>query len=355
MRTAEYVILVRLFLNKEVVISDNEKDDRQEPTATAALPGDRDLLLGLQRRMLEIRFFEDEVMRLFMANLVRGSTHLCQGQEAVAVGACSALRAGDTMTCTYRGHGAVLAMGAPLDRTMAEILGKAEGLCGGKGGSMHLTDLSVGALGSFAIVGAHLPFATGAALSAQHLGTGAVSVAFFGDGTTNIGAFHEAMNLASIWKLPVVFICENNLYGEYSPLASTTPVERLADRASSYAMSAQRVDGNDVLAVREAIGAAAARARDGAGPTMVEALTYRQKGHSRTDAGAYRPPGELDEWLARDPIARFERLLVEAGVASASELAELRDRTATAVREATERAVAWSEPSLDERHDDVFA
>jgi TPP-dependent pyruvate/acetoin dehydrogenase alpha subunit len=315
----------------------------------------RELLLGLYRRMLEIRFFEDEVMRLFMQNLVRGSTHLYQGQEAVAVGACSALRPGDTMTCTYRGHGAVLAMGAPLDRSMAEILGKENGLCRGKGGSMHLTDIGVGALGSFAVVGAHLPFTAGAALAAQYLGTGAVSVAFFGDGTTNIGAFHEALNLASVWKLPVIFVCENNLYGEYSPLASTTPVERLTDRAASYAMTAQRVDGNDVLAMREAIAAAAARARDGEGPTFVEALTYRQKGHSRTDAGAYRPPGELEEWLARDPIARFERVLIEAGVASSTELAELSERTEAVVREATERATAWSEPAADERFEDVFA
>jgi TPP-dependent pyruvate/acetoin dehydrogenase alpha subunit len=352
----EYVILRRLFLNKQIVISDDENDDGQhEPVGTAVLPGDRALLLDLQRRMLEIRFFEDEVMRLFMLNLVRGSTHLCQGQEAVSVGACSALREGDTMTCTYRGHGAVLAMGAPLDRTMAEILGKAEGLCGGKGGSMHLTDFSVGALGSFAIVGAHLPFATGAALSAQQLGTGAVSIAFFGDGTTNIGAFHEALNLAAVWKLPVIFVCENNLYGEYSPLASTTPVERLADRAASYAMAAQRVDGNDVLAMRESISVAATRARDGDGPTLVEALTYRQKGHSRTDAGAYRPPGELEEWLARDPIARFERLLTEAGAASSAELAELSERAEAVVREATERAVAWSEPDPDERFKHVFA
>jgi acetoin:2,6-dichlorophenolindophenol oxidoreductase subunit alpha len=336
------------------MISDDENIRVQPHVSTAALP-ERGLLLDLQRRMLEIRFFEDEVMRLFMLNLVRGSTHLCQGQEAVSVGTCSALREGDTMTCTYRGHGAVLAMGAPLDRTMAEILGKAEGLCGGKGGSMHLTDLSVGALGSFAIVGAHLPFAAGAALSAQHLGTGAVSVAFFGDGTTNIGAFHEALNLAAIWKLPVIFVCENNLYGEYSPLASTTPVERLADRASSYAMTAERVDGNDVLAVRDAVEAAAARARDGKGPTMLEALTYRQKGHSRTDAGAYRPPGELDEWLARDPIARFERLLTEVGVVTSAELAELRERTEALVREATERALAWSEPDAGRRLEDVFA
>ena len=192
-------------------------------------------------------------------------------------------------------------------------------------------------------------------MSAQQLETGAVSIAFFGDATTNIGAFHEALNLAAVWKLPVVFVCENNLYGEYSPLASTTPVERLADRAASYAMSAQRVDGNDVLAVREAVVAAVARARDGEGPTMLEALTYRQKGHSRTDAGTYRPPGELEEWLARDPIARFERLLIDAGVASGTELAELRERTEADVRAATERAIAWSEPEAKQRFEDVFA
>jgi acetoin:2,6-dichlorophenolindophenol oxidoreductase subunit alpha len=333
----------------------NDENGGLEPTATAVAPTDRELLLGLQRRMLEIRFFEDEVMRLFMLNLVRGSTHLYQGQEAVAVGACCALRSGDTMTCTYRGHGAVLAMGAPLDRSMAEILGKAQGLCGGKGGSMHLTDLSVGALGSFAIVGAHLPFATGAALSAQQLGTGAVSLAFFGDGTTNIGAFHEALNLASVWKLPVIFVCENNLYGEYSPLASTTPVERLSERAASYAMPAYRVDGNDVLAVREATATAAASARAGEGPTMLEALTYRQKGHSRTDAGAYRRPGELEEWLERDPIARFERFLADSGIASGAELAELREHAEAVVRDATERALSWREPEPKERLDDVFA
>jgi pyruvate dehydrogenase E1 component alpha subunit len=334
----------------DVVISDS-----------ARLPGEgsdqeeRELLLSLHRRMLEIRLFEDEVMRLFMQNLVRGSTHLYQGQEAVAVGACSMLHPGDTMTCTYRGHGAVLAMGAPLDRSMAEILGKANGLCQGKGGSMHLTDVSVGALGSFAVVGAHLPFTAGTALAAQYLGTGAVSLAFFGDGTTNIGAFHEALNLAAIWKLPAVFVCENNLYGEYSPLATTTPVDRLADRAGAYAMAAEQVDGNDVLAVRTVVGAAVERARAGDGPSLIEALTYRQKGHSRTDPGAYRPPGELERWLERDPISLVERVLTERGVVSTDELDRLRAETAEAVRAATDRALSWPDPDPDERFEDVYA
>jgi TPP-dependent pyruvate/acetoin dehydrogenase alpha subunit len=322
-------------------------------TAETAL--DRETMLGLYSRMLEIRYFEDEVERLFLQNLVRGSTHLCQGQEGVVVGACSALRDGDSMTCTYRGHGAVLALGAPLDRTMAEILGKAAGLCGGKGGSMHLTDMKIGALGSFAVVGAHLPITVGAALAAQYKNTGAVSIAFFGDGATNIGAFHEALNLASIWKLPAIFICENNLYGEYSPLASTTPVERLSDRAGSYAMASERIDGNDVLLVRATVEAAAARARNGHGPTLIEALTYRQKGHSRTDPGAYRPPGELDRWLERDPILLFQQYLEQSGTADADSLTELRDAAAKRVQEATADARSWAEPAPDERLENVFS
>jgi acetoin:2,6-dichlorophenolindophenol oxidoreductase subunit alpha len=316
---------------------------------------DRLGLLDLYRRMVEIRIFEDEVLRLFNRNLVRGSTHLCQGQEAVSVGACTALRKGDTMTCTYRGHGAVLAMGAPLDRSMGELLGKAGGLCGGKGGSMHLTDLSVGALGSFAIVGAHLPFACGTAFAAQFQGTGAVSLCFFGDGTTNIGAFHEAMNLASIWKLPVIFVCENNLYGEYSPVAATTPIERLADRAASYAMASVRIDGNDVIAVHGAVTDACASARANKGPTLIEAMTYRQQGHSRSDPGLYRPEGELDRWLDRDPIARFGKILNESHGIGTDELESIRTSAASAVADATARAMAWPEPEPGERFSDLWS
>jgi pyruvate dehydrogenase E1 component alpha subunit len=315
---------------------------------------ERAALLEHHRRMLEIREFEDAVMRLFARNLVRGSTHLCQGQEAVTVGACSALRAGDTMTCTYRGHGAVLAMGAPLDRAMAEILGKADGLCAGKGGSMHLTDVGIGALGSFAIVGAHLPFACGTALAAQTLATGSVSLCFFGDGSTNIGAFHEAMNLASLWKLGIVFVCENNLYGEYSPIATTTPVERLVDRAAAYAMRAEQVDGNDVSAVQAAVAAACEAARGGHGPTFLEALTYRHMGHSRSDPGAYRPEGELERWRERDPITLLEQRLEADGVAQA-DLDDARTAARRAVEEATARALAWPDPQPDDRFESVWA
>jgi pyruvate dehydrogenase E1 component alpha subunit len=300
--------------------------------------------------MVEIRAFEDEVARLFLQQLVRGSTHLYQGQEAVAVGVCSALRPGDTMTCTYRGHGALLAMGAPADRCLAEILGKADGVCGGIGGSMHLTDIDVGAFGSFAIVGAHLPFACGTALASVYRGTDDVSVAFFGDSTTNIGAFHEAMNLAAIWRLPVIFVCENNLYGEYSPLEVTTPLDRLADRAGSYAMPARTIDGNDVLAVRAATEEALSRARAGEGPVFVEALTYRQRGHSRSDPGAYRPDGELERWLRRDPIVLFESELATRGVADVSALADVRAEVEAAIAAMSLEVRDWPAPAPDARY-----
>ncbi len=310
--------------------------------------------LALLRRMLEIRFFEDEVQRLFTKGLVRGTTHLGQGQEAVPVGVCAALRDGDTMTCTYRGHGAVLAMGAPLDEAFGEILGRANGLCRGKGGSMHLTDLRVGALGSYAIVGAHLPITVGAALAARYTKSGAVGVAFFGEGSTNIGAFHEALNLAGIWRLPAVFVCENNLYGEYSPYASTTPVDTIAERAASYGMPGVRIDGNDVEQVRATAIEAVERARSGDGPTLLEAMTYRQVGHSRSDPAKYRPEGELEQWLERDPIVVYERVLSEAGV-DADALASIRASAEEEVAAALERAAASPEPELGSRLEDVYA
>jgi acetoin:2,6-dichlorophenolindophenol oxidoreductase subunit alpha len=310
--------------------------------------------LEMLRAMHEIRLFEQECGRLFARGEVRGTTHLCEGQEAVSVGACRALREGDSMTCTYRGHGATLAMGAPLDESFGEIFGRAQGLCGGKGGSMHLADMRVGALGSHAIVGAHLPIANGAAFEAVYRGTGAVHVTFFGDGSTNIGAFHESMNLAAIWKLPVVFMCENNLYGEYSPLPTTTPIERLADRAAAYGMPGERIDGNRVLEVRDAVAAAAERARAGEGPTLIEAMTYRHKGHSRSDPATYRPEGELEEWLARDPIKLHAEWLAAAGVEQ-GEIDAAEEAARAAVGEALERARSWPEPEADALHEDVWA
>jgi len=306
------------------------------------------------RSMHLIRGFEDEVNAFFAKGLVRGSTHLCQGQEAVSVGACRALAEQDTMTCTYRGHGAVLAKGAPLDRTFAEILGRAGGLCGGKGGSMHLTDTSVGAFGSFAVIGAHLPIANGLALGGRLLGRDSVSLCFFGDGTANIGAFHEALNLAAIWKLPVVFVCENNLYGEYTAIAKTTPIDALADRADSYGMAKARIDGNDVGVVYDTVTDAADRARSGGGPSLIEAMTYRHKGHSRSDPAAYRPDGELESWLEWDPILLHERALGEQGVAEAT-LGEIGTAAAAAVATARDRALSWPEPDAATRLEDVYA
>lgn len=313
-----------------------------------------DRQLDLLRAMLEIRRFEDECHRLFAQGIVRGSTHLGQGQEAVSVGACAALRKGDTMTCTYRGHAATLAMGAPLDRSFGEILGKANGLCGGKGGSMHLTDVGVGAMGAFAIVGGHLPIAAGLGFAARYRRTGAVSVCFFGDGSTNIGAFHETLNLAAIWRLPVVFVCENNLYGEYSPIATTTPIERLADRADAYAMAKAVVDGNDVLAMLAATTEATTRGRAGEGPTLIEALTYRQRGHSRADPATYRPAGELEAWLERDPILVLERTLLDAGIEQGA-IDAVSAAAERAVADALERALAWPDPTPESRLEHVYA
>lgn len=311
--------------------------------------------LRLYRVMLEIRYFEDAVQSLYLKGLVRGTTHLCQGQEAVAVGGCSVLRAGDTMTCTYRGHGAILAMGASVDGSLAEILGRESGLCRGKGGSMHLADLSVGALGSFAVVGAGLAISDGAALSAQYLETGAVSLTFFGDGATNIGAFHEALNLAAVWALPVVFICENNLYGEYSPLRTTTPIDDLSLRAASYGMKGIRVDGNDLIGIRGVVGDAVAAARAGEGPTFVEALTYRHSGHSRSDAGKYRSQEEVNAWLSRDPIPRFADILTSDYHVTEEEIESERTRAEATIARAVEIATASPEPSVAALIEDVFA
>lgn len=322
------------------------------PSLDEGPPRDAERLL---QGMLEIRFFEEHVQKLFSKNLVRGSTHLCQGQEAVSVGVCSALRDGDTMTCTYRGHGAVLAMGAALDRSFAEILGRAGGLCGGRGGSMHLTDVAKGALGSNAIVGAHLPITVGASLSAAVLGTGAVSVSFFGDGATNIGAFHESVNLAAIWKLPAVFVIENNQYGEYSPLASTTPITRLAGRAASYGIPGVVVDGNDVVSVGAVAEQAVERARAGDGPTLIEAETYRQQGHSRSDPAKYRPDGELERWLTRDPIVLLEKAMTAADHQAEARVQKVREAAQETVTAAEARALSWPEPDVEDRFEDVYA
>ena len=311
--------------------------------------------LKLWRSQLEIRHVERRAHDLFLQNLVRGTVHLSIGQEAVAAGFAAAMAPEDYSFCTYRGHAHTLARGAPMAGLLGELMGRQCGLLAGKGGSMHLTSVAHGAMGSYAIVGAHLPIAVGAAWSAQHRGSGQVAVCFFGDGATNIGAFHEALNLAQVWTLPAVFVCENNLYMEYTPIAEVTPVAHpAADRAPAYGMEAAIVDGNDADEVYRAAGAAVARARSGGGPTLVEAKTYRQGGHSRTDPGHYRPAEEVAAWLARDPIPLYRRRLLGFGIAEAA-LDAVEAEVLAAVDAATETAKASPPPPDSALETDVFA
>ena len=294
---------------------------------------DETVRLGMYRMMQEARLFEKRAQDLFLEGLIKGTSHLALGQEAVAAGFAAALRADDLVFCTYRGHAHTLLRGAPMAALMAELMGRATGICGGKGGSMHLTDVSHGAMGSYAIVGAHMPIAAGAAWAAQQRGTGQVVVCFFGDGTTNIGSFHEALNMAAVWRLPVVYVCENNLYMEYTPIGQVTAVEHpAADRAAAYGLERIVVDGNDADEVHETAVRLVGRAREGGGPALVEAKTYRHGGHSRADPAKYRPEDEVREWLARDPIPAYRERLVASGVDAAAideidrEVLELVDR-----------------------------
>ena len=265
--------------------------------------------------MVELRVFEQRVFDLFMEGLVRGTTHLSLGQEAIAAGFAAAMRADDYTFCTYRGHAHTLARGASKLGVLAELMGRGGGLLGGKGGSMHLTSIEHKAMGSYAIVGAHLPIAGGAAWSAQVRQSGQVAVCFFGDGAANIGAFHEALNLAAVWQLPVVFVCENNQYMEYTPIRSVTATEHpAAGRASSYGLECVLIDGNDPDIVFDTAMVAIDKARSGGGPSLIEAETYRLSGHSRADPAKYRPEGELEAWRARDPIPMYRERLMSMSV-----------------------------------------
>jgi pyruvate dehydrogenase E1 component alpha subunit len=305
---------------------------------------DRDLRLRLYRTMLECRLFEQRTHELFLAGLVRGTTHLGIGQEAVAAGFAAAMQPGDWTFCTYRGHNHTLARGVPMTPVLLELVGKQGALMGGKGGSMHLTSVEHGAMGSYAIVGAHLPIAVGAAWSAQYRRSGQVAVCFFGDGTTNIGSFHEALNMAVVWKAPVVFVCENNQYMEYTPIRSVTAVDRpAADRAAAYGLEDLVVDGNDVEAVHAMARATIERARAGEGPSLVEAVTYRHGGHSRADPGTYRPEEEVRAWLARDPIPAQRARLLKSGVEE-EVLARIEAEVKAAVADAEKVAREAPEP-----------
>jgi TPP-dependent pyruvate/acetoin dehydrogenase alpha subunit len=303
--------------------------------------------------MLEIRLVEERIQSLYNEGHIRGSTHLSNGQEAVAVGVAAATRPTDTFTCTYRGHAAALALGLTPTEVIGEICGRIVGCNRGVGGSMHLCGPDVGLLPTFAIVGAGMPIAVGAALTAQSLGTDSIGVAMFGDGSTNIGAFHESLNLASIWQLPVVFVIENNLYGEYSRINLTTPIVDLASRADAYAMPSEVVDGQDVEEVAASMSRAVLRARSGEGPTLLEMKTYRYSGHSRSDPASYRPKEELDAWLARDPISIMANRLIGDGIASHESLTSIREAVGASVEAAVEEVLESPFPLENEMFEHV--
>lgn len=270
----------------------------------------KDKLIRMYRRMQEIRIFEEKLYYLFLNRSMPGTIHQCIGQEAVAVGVCENLQKDDYITTTHRGHGHYIAKGGSLKELMAEMFAKKTGCCKGMGGSMHIAKLSIGILGTGGIVGAGIPIATGATLSAKLRGTKQVVACFFGDGAVNTGAFHEGVNLAAVWKLPVIFVCENNLYGFSMPISRAISIENLADRASGYGIPGKVVDGNDILAVYKSTEEAIRRARAGKGPTLIECKTYRYKGHARFDPAKYRPDEEIKNWLEKDPIPRFKNYLV---------------------------------------------
>ena len=327
-------------------------------TAAAAQPQGSltpELRLKLYRSMYECRVLEKRAYDLFMQNMIKGTSHLALGQEAIAAGFGTAMRADDYTFCTYRGHNHTYVRGVSMAKILGELMGTTAGLMRGKGGSMHLTSVEHGAMGSYAIVGAHLCIAAGAAWSAQFRGSNQVAVCFFGDGTTNIGAFHEALNFAVIWKLPVVFVCENNLYMEYTAIGDVTAVEHpAADRASAYGLEPVLIDGNDVEVVYKTAQRALDVARRGGGPSLIEAETYRHGGHSRADPGKYRPDAEVEAWKARDPIPAYRDKLLQSGVA-AQQIEAIEAHANTLIDAAVEEAKNAPPPDLALAQQDVWA
>ena len=315
----------------------------------------REQALGIYRMMHLIRRFEERVAECFAAGEIPGFIHLSTGQEATPATVCALLEPDDLVGSTHRGHGQCLAKGADPPRVMAELFGRATGCCRGKGGSMHLCDISRGILGTNGVVGANLPIAVGTALASQIRGTRQVTVAFFGDGAANTGAAHEALNLASVWRLPVVFVCENNLYAEFTPQSVHTRAPAIAERAAAYGMRGVRVDGNDVPALFAVAAGAIEAARHGAGPTLIEAMTYRHRGHHEGDPMTYRTREELEAWRARDPIPGFGRWLRECGWLAEAEDAQLASRVQAEVDAATEFARQSPWPVPEAALEDVYA
>jgi pyruvate dehydrogenase E1 component alpha subunit len=310
--------------------------------------------LAQYERMIEIRTLEEQINELFASGEIRGTTHLCIGQEALAVGMASVLRPTDIVSATYRGHGIALALGLSPESVLGEIMGKTVGCCGGVGGSMHLSNMELGLLPTSAIIGGGMPVAAGAALSFQTRGTDDVAVAVFGDGATNIGAFHETLNLAAIWNLPIIFICDNNVYGEYSRIDITTPLEDLHIRGESYRMPHYAIDGMDIAAVQEGIQKAVDHARSGKGPTFIEAKTYRFSGHSRADLALYRPEGELEKWQARDPIKLTEEKLVKEKLVDAAQITKIKEETLKVIRGVVEVCKSAPNPTLASMFQNIY-
>ena len=310
--------------------------------------------LAQYERMIEIRTLEEQINELFASGEIRGTTHLCIGQEALAVGMASVLRPTDIVSATYRGHGIALALGLSPESVLGEIMGKTVGCCGGVGGSMHLSNMELGLLPTSAIIGGGMPVAAGAALSFQTRGTDDVAVAVFGDGATNIGAFHETLNLAAIWNLPIVFICDNNVYGEYSRIDITTPLEDLHHRGESYRMPHYSIDGMDIAAVQEGIQKAVDHARSGKGPTFIEAKTYRFSGHSRADLALYRPEGELEKWQARDPIKLTEEKLIKEKLVDATQINEIKEETLKVIKGVVEVCKSAPNPTLASMFQNIY-
>ncbi len=314
----------------------------------------KEKLLWIYERMRLIRAFEDRVADLFAAGKLPGFVHLYAGEEAIAVGVCAHLTDRDYITSTHRGHGHCIAKGVDVNAMMAELYGKATGACKGKGGSMHIADVDKGMLGANGIVGGGGPLACGSGLTAKVLGTDQVTVCFYGDGAAEQGTMHESMNLASIWKLPVIFVCENNLYAESTPWTYHGATKSFADRATAYNMPGVLVDGSDVFAVYEAAGEAVARARRGDGPTLIEARAFRYYGHFQGDAMTYRTEEEVASYRARDPIAQFRKRVLERGLVSEDELAEIDARVAQAIDEAVRYAEESPYPAPEECLTDVY-
>lgn len=316
---------------------------------------EKEKLIDMYRVMVRIRAFEERAYKDFTGGRIPGVLHLYTGEEAVATGACANLRPDDYITSTHRGHGHVIAKGAKTDRMMAELHGKKTGYCKGRGGSMHIADTDIGILGANGIVGGGIPIAGGAALSAQKRGTDQVCLCFFGDGASNTTRFHEGINLASIWKLPVVYVIENNLYGESTHISYAMNIPNVADRACAYGIPGKIVDGNDVLAVYETVGEAVARARKGEGPTIVECKTYRWHGHYIGDPETYKPKEEVEEWKKKDPIPRFRKYLIENKILSE----EGTNKIDLEMNEEIDQAVKFADespfPEPEETLEDVYA